>query len=95
MPIITRWRLLYLDEIHLTFLPSFKGLWQLESMHSKVMQITFNCQNSIVFNVRSEVMQITFNCQNSIVFNARDFLHVLCHVQGSEFREVNKRNVFR
>ena len=24
MPIITRWRLLYLDEIHLTFLPSLK-----------------------------------------------------------------------
>ena len=55
---------------------SLKGLCQLESM-------------------RSKVMQITFNCQNSIVFNARDFLHVLCHVQGSEFREVNKRNVFR
>ena len=27
-----------------------KGLCQLESMHSEVMQITFNCQNSIVFN---------------------------------------------
>ena len=25
----------------------------------------------------------------------RDFLHVLCHVQGSVFREVNKRNGFR
>ena len=27
-----------------------KGLCQLESMRSEVMQITFNCQNSIVFN---------------------------------------------
>ena len=53
---------------------ALKGLCQLESM-------------------RSEVMQITFNCQNSIVFNAR--LHVLCHLEGSEFREVNKRNGFR
>ena len=45
---------LYLIMIHLsnnlntfTFL---KGLCQLESMRSEVMQITFNCQNSIVFN---------------------------------------------
>ena len=52
-----------------------KGLCQLESM-------------------RSEVMQITFNCQNSIVFNAW-LSPVLCHVQGSEFREVNKQNGFR
>ena len=29
---------------------SLKGLCQLESMRSEVMQITFNCQNSIVFN---------------------------------------------
>ena len=55
-------------------LKALKGLCQLESM-------------------RAEVMQITFNCQNSIVFNAR--LHVLCHLEGSEFREVNKRNGFR
>ena len=27
-----------------------KGLCQLESMRSEIMQITFNCQNSIVFN---------------------------------------------
>ena len=27
-----------------------KGLCQLESMRSEVMKITFNCQNSIVFN---------------------------------------------
>ena len=27
-----------------------KGLCQLESMRSEVIQITFNCQNSIVFN---------------------------------------------
>ena len=27
-----------------------KGLCQLESMRSEVMQITFNCQNSIVLN---------------------------------------------
>ena len=27
-----------------------KGLCQLESMRSEVMQITSNCQNSIVFN---------------------------------------------
>ena len=27
-----------------------KGLCQLESMRSEAMQITFNCQNSIVFN---------------------------------------------
>ena len=27
-----------------------KGLCQPESMRSEVMQITFNCQNSIVFN---------------------------------------------
>ena len=27
-----------------------KGLCQLESMRSEVMRITFNCQNSIVFN---------------------------------------------
>ena len=54
-----------------------KGLCQLESMRSEVMQITYNCQNSIVFkglcqleSMRSEVMQITYNCQNSIVFNA-------------------------
>ena len=33
-----------LSEAHL------KGLCQLESMRSEVMQITFNCQNSIVFN---------------------------------------------
>ena len=46
-------------------------------------------------SMRSEVMQITFNCQNSIVFLMRDFLHLLCHVQGSEFRQVNKRNGFR
>ena len=26
-----------------------------------------------------------------LLFLTRDFLHVLCHVQGSEFREVNKR----
>ena len=29
---------------------TLKGLCQLESMRSEVMQITFNCQNSIVFN---------------------------------------------
>ena len=29
---------------------ALKGLCQLESMRSEVMQITFNCQNSIVFN---------------------------------------------
>ena len=29
---------------------SLKGLCQLESMRVEVMQITFNCQNSIVFN---------------------------------------------
>ena len=29
--------------------PHLKGLCQLESMRSEVMQITFNCQNSIVF----------------------------------------------
>ena len=54
---------------------TLKGLCQVESMRSEVMQITFHCQNSIVLtrdflHVRSEVMQITFNCQNSIVFNA-------------------------
>ena len=32
------------------FLRGLKGLCQLESMRSEVMQITFNCQNSIVFN---------------------------------------------
>ena len=57
------------------FTQRLKGLCQLESMRSEIMQITFNCQNSIVLtrdflHVRSEVMQITFNCQNSIVFNA-------------------------
>ena len=30
-----------------------------------------------------------------LLFLTCDFLHVLCHVQGSEFREVNKRNGFR
>ena len=30
-----------------------KGLCQLESMRSEVMQITFNCQNSIVFNINA------------------------------------------
>ena len=34
----------YREPVHL------KGLCQLESMRSEVMQITFNCQNSIVFN---------------------------------------------
>ena len=29
---------------------TLKGLCQLESMRSEIMQITFNCQNSIVFN---------------------------------------------
>ena len=31
-------------------LKALKGLCQLESMRAEVMQITFNCQNSIVFN---------------------------------------------
>ena len=35
---------LYREPVHL------KGLCQLESMRSEVMQITFNCQNSIGFN---------------------------------------------
>ena len=61
--------------IRLNTSSGLKGLCQLESMRSEVMQITFNCQTSIVLtrdflHVRSEVMQITFNCQNSIVFNA-------------------------
>ena len=47
---------------------SLKGLCQLESMRSEVMQITSNCQNYIVFT--------------------RDFLHVLCHVQGSELERL-------
>ena len=34
----------------LSRLSPLKGLCQLESMRSEVMQITFNCQNSIVFN---------------------------------------------
>ena len=29
---------------------NLKGLCQLESMRSEVIQITFKCQNSIVFN---------------------------------------------
>ena len=33
-----------------TLFTQLKGLCQLESMRSEVMQITFNCQNSIVFN---------------------------------------------
>ena len=36
--------------INLRVEQSLKGLCQLESMRSEVMQITFNCQNSIVFN---------------------------------------------
>ena len=66
---VTPWLILLFSDVYL------KGLCQLESMRSEVMQITFNCQNSIVLT--------------------RDFLLVLCHVQGSEFREVNKRNGFR
>ena len=68
---VTPWLILLFSDVYL------KGLCQLESMRSEVMQITFSCQNSIVFTV------------------TRDFLHVLCHVQGSEFREVKKRNGFR
>ena len=37
-------------DFQLEFAISLKGLCQLESMRSEVMQITFNCQNSIVFN---------------------------------------------
>ena len=33
-------------------LKALKGLCQLESMRAEVMQITFNYQNSIVFNAR-------------------------------------------
>ena len=52
----------YLDSLNTTNLGSLKergthlcctplkGLCQLESMRSEVMQITSNCQNSIVFN---------------------------------------------
>ena len=32
------------------YVGSLKGLCQLESIRSEVMQITFNCQNSIVLN---------------------------------------------
>ena len=41
-----RWIVFCYDSILL----NLKGLCQLESMRSEVMQITFNCQNSIVFN---------------------------------------------
>ena len=37
-------------KVHRQFSSRLKGLCQLESMLSEVMQITFNCQNSIVFN---------------------------------------------
>ena len=36
--------------LHIATRLTLKGLCQLESMRSEVMQITFNCQNSIVFN---------------------------------------------
>ena len=36
-----------------------KGPCQLESMCAEVMQITFNCQNSIVFNVTFSMLSVT------------------------------------
>ena len=76
-----------------------KGLCQLESMRSEVIQITFNCQNSIVFNATFFMCTLTLckllSTVKILLFLMHDFLHVLCHVHGSEFREVNKRNGFR
>ena len=39
-----------------------KGLCQLESMRVENMQITFNCQNSIVFNARLPVTSKAPKC---------------------------------
>ena len=39
-----------------------KGLSQLESMRVEDMQITFNCQNSIVFNARLPVTSKAPKC---------------------------------
>ena len=39
-----------------------KGLCQLESMCTDIMQITFNCQNSIVFNA---LKKMAFTGSNS------------------------------
>ena len=41
---------LFTDMVAILNRLGLKGLCQLESMRSEVMQITFNCQNSIVFN---------------------------------------------
>ena len=84
----------------MTCIKTLKGLCQLESMHSEVMQITFNCQNSIVFNAWLSPCALWgypnyFQLSKFYCFELTlDFLYVLCHVQGSEFKEINNRNGF-
>ena len=49
--LIRGWALIRINTVCQKKSGELKGLCQLESMRSGVMQITFNCQNSIVFNV--------------------------------------------
>ena len=48
--------------------------------------LAFNWATSAEVSMHARVMQITVNCQ-ILLFLTRDFLHALCHVQGSEIRE--------
>ena len=61
-------------------LKALKGLCQLESMRAEVMQITFNCQNSIVFSMLSVTSKapkfrerLTSELGISIEFKERSF----------------------
>ena len=63
--------------------------------HYKVYRLNFGLRGYVSWRACALRFCKLLSTVKILLFLTRDFLHVLCHVQGSEFREVNKRNVFR